>query len=194
MDTRTPPLPLVDAVVIGTSAGGVDALLTLLGGLTAGFRPAVLVVIHVPPDQPSGIAPLLAQRCALPVSEALDKQPVTPGTVVFAPPSYHLLVEPTRTLALSVDDPVRFSRPAIDPLFDSASIAYGARLLALLLTGGSEDGSDGLRAVRARGGTAWVQDPATAVASTMPAAGIATAGADAVLSIEHMALSLAALS
>jgi two-component system, chemotaxis family, protein-glutamate methylesterase/glutaminase len=153
----------------------------------ATFRPAVLAVIHLPPDRPSGIARLIAQRCALPVTEALDKQPVQRGTVVFAPPNYHLLVEPSGTLALSVDAPVRYSRPAIDPLFESASIAYGARLLALLLTGGSDDGSDGLRAVRQRGGTAWIQD-------TMPAAGLASAGADAVLSIERMASSLAALS
>ncbi|ARN21012.1 chemotaxis protein CheB [Piscinibacter gummiphilus] len=194
MDTPVLPLSRIEAVVIGASAGGVDALLSLLTALPAGFRPAVLVVIHVPPDQPSGIAALLDQRCALPVTEALDKQPVPPGAVVFAPPNYHLLVEPTRTLALSIDAPVRYSRPAIDPLFESASIAYGAQLLALLLTGGSDDGSEGLAAVRARGGTAWVQDPDTAVASTMPAAGIASAGADAVLSIERMALSLAAVS
>lgn len=193
MDTSAPSLPLVDAVVIGTSAGGVDALLTLLSALPATFRPAVLVVIHLPPDVPSGIAGLVGQRCALPVDEALDKQPVRGGTVVFAPPSYHLLVEPTGTLALSVDDPVRFSRPAIDPLFESASIAYGARLLALLLTGGSADGSAGLAAVRARGGAAWVQDPDTAVAATMPAAGLAFAGADAVLPIDAMARALAAL-
>jgi len=150
MDTPVLPLSRIEAVVIGASAGGVDALLTLLTALPAGFRPAVLVVIHVPPDQPSGIAALLDQRCALPVTEALDKQPVPSGAVVFAPPNYHLLVEPTRTLALSIDAPVRYSRPAIDPLFESASIAYGAQLLALLLTGGSDDGSEGLAAVRAR--------------------------------------------
>ena len=191
MDTAT--LPHVDAVVIGASAGGVEALLALLGGLPAGFRPAVFVVIHLPPDQPSGLAALLAQRCALPVAEALDKQPVRDGVVVIAPPNYHLLVEPTLTVALSVDDPVRFSRPAIDPLFESASIAYGPRLLALLLTGGSDDGSEGLAAVRQRGGCAWVQDPATAVASAMPAAGLALAGADAVMSIDQMVRALAGL-
>jgi len=137
MDTPVLPLSRIEAVVIGASAGGVDALLSLLSALPQGFRPAVLVVIHLPPDQPSGIAALIAQRCALPVTEALDKQPVASGAVVFAPPNYHLLVEPARTLALSIDAPVRYSRPAIDPLFESASIAYGAQLLALLLTGGS---------------------------------------------------------
>jgi two-component system chemotaxis response regulator CheB len=187
-------LPSIDAVVIGASAGGVDVLRTLLCTLPASFRPAVLVVIHLPPDRPSGIVSLIAARCALPVLEALDKQPIQSGTIVFAPPNYHLLVEPGFTLALSIDPPERFSRPAIDPLFESASIAYGPRLLALLLTGGSADGSDGLAAVRARGGTAWVQDPESAVASTMPAAGIARAGADAVLRVPRLAAALAALT
>ncbi|CAN7346452.1 chemotaxis protein CheB [Rhizobacter sp. LjRoot28] len=187
----TQPFPDVDAVVIGTSAGGVDALLCLLPALPATFRRAVLVVIHLPPDPSTGLVTVLADRCVLPVSEALDKQPVLPGEIVVAPPNYHLLVEPSRTLALSVDPPVCFSRPAIDPLFESAAIAWGPRLLALLLTGGSEDGSEGLAAVRARGGQAWVQDPSTAVARTMPASGLQRAGADAVLTLTQMAERLA---
>jgi len=179
-------LAAAEAVVIGTSAGGVDALLGLLSALPRNFHAPVLVVIHLPPDSPSGLAALFGSRCALPVFEAIDKQPITPGTVVLAPPNYHLLVEPTRTLALSMDEPVFYSRPAVDLLFDSASIAYGSRLLALLLTGGSEDGSKGLAAVRRRGGKAWVQDPLTAVASAMPAAGLALAGADDVLTLSEM--------
>jgi two-component system chemotaxis response regulator CheB len=87
---------------------------------------------------------------------------------------------------------VHYSRPAVDPLFESASIAYGPRLLALLLTGGSADGGEGLAAVRRRGGTAWVQDPDTAVAPTMPRAGLARAGADNVLTIEGMCARFAA--
>ena len=184
-------LSSMEALVVGTSTGGVEALLALLSALPRGFRPAVLVVIHRPPEEPSTLAELLAPRCALPVSEALDKQPVTPGAVLLAPPNYHLLVEPSKTLALSMDPPVRFSRPSIDLLFESASIAYTARVLALLLTGSNEDGSDGLAAIRRRGGKAWVQDPATALASTMPAAGLAFAGADEVLSLPEMCRRLA---
>lgn len=89
-----PRFPDVDAMVVGTSAGGVDALLALLAALTPRFKPAVMVVIHLPPQQPSGLVALLSPRCALPIEEALDKQPVRPGTVVLAPPNYHLLVEP----------------------------------------------------------------------------------------------------
>lgn len=195
----TPPLDFIprrdaDAVVIGASAGGVHALQALLGALDADFAPAVLVVLHLPPSRESLMAELLDAACALPVAEALDKQPVRGGTVTLAPPDYHLLVEPERCLALSVDDPVLFSRPAIDPLFESASAAYGPRLLALLLTGASTDGSAGLAAVRRRGGQAWVQDPASASAATMPAAALAHAGADAVLTLDQMCRHLAARS
>jgi two-component system chemotaxis response regulator CheB len=176
----------VDAVVIGASAGGVDALQALLGALPAGFAPAVLIVLHLPPDRPSAIAELMQHHCALPVSEALDKQPATPGEVVFAPPNYHLLVEPDRTLALSVDEPVLYSRPAIDPLFETAAATYGERLLGVLLTGASSDGSRGVAAIRAAGGQVWIQDPADALASLMPASALAHAGADAVLTLKQL--------
>ena len=181
-----------DALVIGASAGGVEALQAIARSLPADLRAAVMVVLHLPPDRPSGLAELLAPQCALPVAEALDKQPAPCGAVVIAPPDYHLLVEPDGSLALSVDEPVRYSRPAIDPLFESAAVAYGPRLLALLLTGGSDDGSAGVAAVRRGGGTVWIQDPRTAVASTMPAAAIAEAGADEVLTVPEMCRRLAA--
>lgn len=183
-----------EAVVIGASAGGVEALRPLLGSLPAGFAPAVLVVLHQPPDAGGALAGLLDAGCALPVAEAIDKAPVQPGTVVLAPANYHLLVEPERTLALSVDPPVLYSRPAIDPLFESAAIAFGARLLALLLTGASADGSAGVEAVRSRGGTVWVQDPASAYAPTMPASALARSGADEVLGLDEMARRLSRMT
>lgn len=176
----------IDAVVVGASAGGFDALQRLLASLPAGFAPALLVVLHLPPDRPSAVPRLLARQCALPVAEALDKQPLRPGTVVFAPPDYHLLVEPSRTLALSADEPVLYSRPAIDPLFESAAAAFGARLLGVLLTGASGDGSDGVAAIRACGGRVWVQDPADAHVAMMPAMALRQAGADAVLTLAEI--------
>ena len=180
-----------DAMVIGASAGGVQALQQLLAALPAGFVPAVLVVLHLPAGRPSAVVDIMDRRCALPVHEALDKQPLAPGTVVFAPPDYHLLVEPDRTLALSVDPPVLHSRPAIDPLFESAAAVFGPRLLALLLTGASHDGSAGVAAVRRTGGRVWVQDPAEAQVATMPAAALAGAGADDVMDLATMAGRLA---
>jgi two-component system chemotaxis response regulator CheB len=181
-----------DAIVVGASAGGIEALQQLLPALPATFSPAVLVVLHLPAGRRSAVAELMARQCALPVAEALDKQPVAGGQVVFAPPDYHLLVEPGRTLALSIDDPVLYSRPAIDPLFESAAVAYAPRLLALLLTGASADGSAGVRAVRRAGGHAWVQAPGDAKVPTMPAAALQYAGADAVLTLDQLCGRLAA--
>ncbi|MHC5148312.1 chemotaxis protein CheB [Stenotrophomonas rhizophila] len=170
-----------DLVVIGASAGGVSALQALLSSLPTTLALPVLVVLHLPRDRPSHIAGLLDAGCPLPVREAEDKQPLQPGTVTFAPPDYHLLVEDRATLALSVDPPVLFSRPAIDPLFESAADVFGDGVLAILLTGASADGSDGVAAVRQAGGEAWIQCPEEAYSSMMPASALAHAGADAVL-------------
>jgi two-component system, chemotaxis family, protein-glutamate methylesterase/glutaminase len=175
-----------DAIVIGASAGGVELLRRLLGALPPTFGASVLIVLHRPPHGGESLIELLASDCALPVQEALDKQPVMPGNVYIAPPDYHLMVEPGGTLALSIDPPVLYSRPAIDPLFESAAALYGRRLLALLLSGASSDGSAGIASVREHGGTAWVQDPATAYAPTMPASAIARAGADRILDIDQL--------
>lgn len=173
-------------VVIGASAGGVAALGSVLAALPATLPAAVLIVLHLPRDRPSRIAELLDGGCLLPVREADDKQPLQPGTVTFAPPDYHLLVEDQHTLALSMDAPVVFSRPAIDPLFESAAAVFGSEVLAILLTGASHDGSEGIAAVRAAGGLAWLQCPEEAEASTMPAAALLHAGADAVLPLEQL--------
>ncbi|NIJ70698.1 chemotaxis protein CheB [Xanthomonas sp. 60] len=172
-----------DVVVMGASAGGVSALQQVLGALPATWSIPVLVVLHLPRDRPSRIAELLDPGCALLVREAEDKQPLEPGTVTFAPPDYHLLVEDRSTVALSVDEPVMFSRPAIDPLFESAAAAFGEGVLAILLTGASSDGSQGVAAVRAAGGQAWLQCPDEAEASLMPASALKLAGADAVLTL-----------
>ncbi|NID04842.1 chemotaxis protein CheB [Luteibacter jiangsuensis] len=179
------PSPL-EALVIGASAGGVAALQTMLGSLPGSFQAPVFVVLHVPKDRPSGIPELLGGYCALPVLEADDKQPVRPGHVYFAPPDYHLLVESRDALALSMDEPVLFSRPSIDVLFESAAAVYDRGLLAILLTGASSDGSEGVAAVRAAGGKAWIQCPVEAAAPAMPNAALAHAGADAVLRLGEM--------
>lgn len=173
-------------LVIGASAGGVAALQSVLGALPATFPAPVLAVLHLPRDRTSRIAEVLAPCCALPVREAEDKQPLQPGTVTFAPPDYHLLVEDAASVALSVDAPVLYSRPAIDPLFESAAAVFGPQVLALLLTGASSDGSEGVAAVRAAGGHAWLQCPEEAEASMMPASALQHAGADAVLPLELM--------
>ena len=164
--------PRAEAVVIGGSAGSVAALGALLPGLPADFPP-VMVVVHVLPSSTYPLANVFAPNCAVRVVEAEPGAPIERGNVYFAPADYHLLVEPSRCLSLSIEPPVHFSRPAIDVLFESAAEAYGPDLLGVVLTGASPDGARGLRAVVDRGGSAIVQDPATAEVSIMPAAALA---------------------
>lgn len=183
----------VDAVVIGTSAGGVEALSTLLPALPAGMAAAVFVVLHLPRERPSLLVEIFTRRCAVPVREAQDKEPVEAGTVYFAPPDYHLLLDTGPQLALSVDAPVHYSRPSIDVLFHAAADVYGPRLLAMVLTGGNQDGAEGLDAVRAAGGLTAVQDPAEAQAALMPEAALATGVPDFMRPLAGLAALLATL-
>lgn len=161
------------AVVIGASAGAVEALLHVLPQLPRGYPLPVLVVVHVPPQRRNVLASLFAARCPLDVREPDDKEPAAPGTILFAPPDYHMLVEADRTISLSVEGPVQFSRPSIDVLFESAADAYGPGLIGAVLTGANHDGAEGLAAVAAAGGMAIVQDPAQAAYPVMPEAALA---------------------
>jgi two-component system, chemotaxis family, protein-glutamate methylesterase/glutaminase len=187
----------VKALAIGTSAGGIDALGAVLPALPSRLRLPVFVVVHVPPQRASLLVEIFAPRCALAVREAQDKEPVEPGVIYFAPPDYHLLVDRGDRgpqLALSVDAPVNFSRPSIDVLFESAADVYGAALLAVVLSGASDDGARGLAAVVAAGGRAWVQDPAQAYAGAMPRAALARCPAAEVVALEAIGPRLAAES
>ncbi|MFN3792032.1 chemotaxis protein CheB [Massilia sp.] len=158
----------VELVVIGGSAGGVDALISLLPVIPAGFRSTVVCILHVPPDRDSRLAELFELRAALPVREARDKEPLEPGVIYFAGSGYHLSVERDRCFSLSCEPPVQFARPAIDVLMESAADAYGPALAGILLTGANHDGAEGMRRIRERGGLTVVQDPGEAQASAMP--------------------------
>ncbi|WP_322092203.1 chemotaxis protein CheB [Paraburkholderia bannensis] len=184
-----------DAVVIGASAGGVDVLGQILPMLPAHFGAAVLIVLHLPPASPSFLASALSSRCALPVAEPDAGEPIVGGRVYVAPPDYHMLVETAGTqacIALSIGGPVRYSRPSIDVLMESAADVYGARLLGVLLSGANDDGARGLAAIRAAGGTTWAQTPATAAAPQMPEAAIALGAVDATLTPATLGARLAA--
>ena len=161
------------AVVIGGSAGSIEALGEVRPALPPTLQAAVLVVLHLPRERPSLLCSIFRHRCALPVCEPQDKEPVAPGTVYFAPPDYHLLVDAGPQLALSIDPPVHFSRPSIDVLFESAADWYGPRLMAVLLSGANGDGAHGLLAVQRAGGATVVQSPESAVAPAMPQAAMA---------------------
>lgn len=182
-----------EMVVIGGSAGGIEALNVLLGGLPLQFAPAVMIVTHLPPDSPSYLVQAFRHRTPLPVVEPDAGERILPGRVHVAPPGYHMMVEVDRTVALSTEAAVRFSRPSIDVLFESAAAVYRERLLAILLSGANDDGAKGLQRVRAYGGLAWVQAPDTASSPEMPRAAIDRGAADAIFSPQTMAARLAAL-
>jgi two-component system chemotaxis response regulator CheB len=188
----------IAAVVIGTSAGGVEALSILLPALPATLRVPVFVVLHLPRERPSLLVDIFTPRCARPVREAEDKEPVAAGTVYVAAPDYHLLIEEPDLredqnrakgprLALSIDEPVHFSRPSIDVLFESAADVYGRRLLGIILTGGNEDGARGLEAVHRAGGVTVVQQPASAQVPLMAESALKRNPAARVLTLEQIA-------
>jgi two-component system chemotaxis response regulator CheB len=177
-------LPSIDAIVIGASAGGVEALLNILTPLREGFVLPIIVVLHLPDERRSHLAEVFARRVALPVLEASDKTHVEAGTLYFAAPGYHLSVEQDRSFSLSLEDRVHYSRPAIDYLFESAADAYGPGLAAVLLTGANRDGAHGLAQVKRRGGLTVVQDPDEAHAATMPLAALDIHQPDHILTID----------
>jgi len=161
----------IGALVVGVSSGAMAALGALLPRLPAMTPWPIVVVVHVPANQPSLLPSLFSRTCALPAREAYDKLPITPG-IWFAPPDYHLLVAAGEAFALSVDEAVNHSRPSIDVLFESAADVYGDETVALVLTGASSDGAAGAKAIRDAGGFVIAQDPSTAEVATMPAATI----------------------
>lgn len=181
-------------VVVGTSLGGLKALMTLLEALPPGLAVPIVAVQHRGTDgQGQTLAGLLQEYTRLTVLEAEDKMAIEAGAIYLAPADYHLLVESPGRLALSTDAPVRAARPSIDVLFETAAEAYGPRLLAVLLTGASADGAEGVATVKARGGRVIVQDPATAESAVMPAAGIAAAQVDYIVPLEHIGRYVASL-
>lgn len=183
----------VRAVVIGASAGGVAALFQVLGTLPSAFAIPVLCVLHLPDDRHSQLAGVLQRRLHRPVCEARDKERISGGQIYVAGPGYHLSVERDLTLSLSQEEPVHFSRPAIDFLFISAADAYGDGLLGVLLTGANEDGARGLAYIKNNGGRTIVQDPRDAQVALMPEAALALHQPDHILTLSGIGQLLATL-
>jgi two-component system chemotaxis response regulator CheB len=182
----------VEAIAIGASAGGVEALSAILPALTPRCRLSIFVVVHLPRERPSLLSQLFASKCSLTVVEAVDKQPIEPGVIYFAPPDYHLLVDGEH-LALSIDDLVHYCRPSVDVLFQSAADRYGPGLLALVLSGANQDGAAGLKYVAEAGGQTLVQRPDSAVAPQMPQAALAAVPDSMALDLKELAATLGAL-
>lgn len=177
----TSPSSLYAAVTIGASSGGLNALEQVLSVLPGNFPLPIFVVQHLSPKAESFLPTHFETRCALQVKEANDKEIPLPGLVYFAPPNYHLLLEFERTIALSTEERVNFSRPSIDILFTTAAEAYQEELIAIILTGASPDGAVGLKRVKECGGLTIVQDPRTAEADIMPKAAVAASRVDYIL-------------
>jgi len=184
-----------DLVVIGSSLGGLEAVATVLTALPAGFPLPIVIAQHrgAPPAD-GDLAALWQRHTTLAVHEVEDKAPIEPGHVYVAPADYHVLIDTRETLALSTDGPVLWARPSIDVLFESAADAYSERVIGVILTGASADGSHGLSAIRARGGCALVQEPSSAECGTMPRAALAATTVNHVLGLRELGSVLGGLA
>ncbi|MFD9403970.1 chemotaxis protein CheB [Streptomyces sp. NPDC060011] len=174
-------------VAVASSAGGIYALIELLGGLGADFPVPVLVVQHLDRRHRTVIADVLSRRTELAVKLAEADERIEAGTVYIAPPDRHLLAGPEGVLSLSNSELVHFVRPSADLLFESLAGAYGDRAIVCVLTGSGGDGAMGVDAVKSRGGTVIVQDPASAQFRGMPEAAVATGAVDFVLPLGEIA-------
>ncbi|WMJ71843.1 chemotaxis protein CheB [Cytophagaceae bacterium ABcell3] len=161
-----------EVVVIGGSLGGMDAVGKILHDLPYDFAMPIVIVLHRLKNVKSALVPLLDQRSGLPVTEIEDKMEMHNGMVYVAPANYHVLIEKERTFALDCSPPVNYCRPSIDVMFESAAAVLGSKLIGVILTGANHDGSKGLSLISKQGGTALVQDPATAESDIMPVAAI----------------------
>lgn len=169
-------------VGIGTSWGGLAALTKLLGDLPTDFGIPLVLVQHRSKDSERLLVQLLQDATDLRVCEIEDKDPLTPGTVHVAPANYHVLIE-NGYASLTIEEPVRFSRPSIDVMLTSAADTYGSAAIGVVLTGANEDGARGLAHLTKRGGLGLVQDPKTAEIPIMPEAAIRAVPTAEVLSL-----------
>ena len=182
-----------DIIVIGGSAGGLEAMNVIVSGLPADLPAAVFVAVHASPHSPGLLPEIFNHRGPLAAAHARDREPVTPGRIYVAPPDHHLLLEVGRVRVTRGPKENRF-RPAVDPLFRSAALAYGPRVVGVILSGWLDDGAAGLWAVKVRGGVAVVQDPDEAFARSMPEAALRQARVNYRLRVVDIAPSLAELA
>lgn len=185
--------PIDRVVVVAASADGIEAVSRVLGALPAGFPAAVLVVQHRSHRGGSVLARILARRTPLPVRDAVQGASLESGVVYLAPADQHLLVTPDRTLSFSDGRRIRHLLSSANPLFTSAALSIGPRLIAVVLTGSGFDATDGVQAVKAAGGVVIAQDPTTSKFPSMPASAVATGAVDLVLPLEEIGPALCRL-
>lgn len=170
-----------EAVVIGASAGGLNAFTTVLAELPSDFDTPIIIVQHLLDDNESYLSEHLNNICQLEVIEACDKQQIENNKIYVSPPGYHILIESKSSISLSMDTPVNYSRPSIDLLFESAANVFKEKLAAILMTGANDDGARGMKRIHERGGYCVVQDPLSAESSLMPESAIALTEVDLIL-------------
>ena len=198
----SPPVPHVsrepgrggfDVIAVAASAGGLNALTEVLSGLPRTIPAAIVVVQHLDPRHRSLMAEILTRRVSLLVRQAEDGGALEAGTALIAPPDRHLLVNRDGTCSLTRSELVHFVRPSADLLFESVAASYGARAIAVVLSGSGSDGSGGVTAIKKMGGTVVVQEASTSEFSGMPSAAIETGAADFVLALDEIAPALETL-
>ncbi|MDJ0747225.1 MAG: chemotaxis protein CheB [Xenococcaceae cyanobacterium MO_167.B27] len=182
-----------DIIAIAASAGGLNALSTVLSGLPANFPATIVVVQHLDPRHRSLMADILSRRTSLKVKQAQEGDHLEQGMVYIAPPNRHLLVNPDGTLSLTQSELVHFVRPSADLLFDSVAASHKERAIAVVLTGTGNDGTMGVQAINKMGGTVIAQDKETAEFFGMPSAAIETGVVDFVLPLTEIASALISL-
>ncbi len=175
-----------EAIVIGTSAGGLDALARVLPALRPDFPIPIIIVLHISPNSDSYLIEYLNNMCRIEVKEAEDKEKLKAGVAYLAPPDYHLMVEENFYLSLSNSEKINYSRPSIDVLFETASWSYKEKLAGLIMTGANWDGSAGLKVIKEGGGFAICENPKTAAVPRMPESAIQLAKPDIILSLDQI--------
>lgn len=166
------------AIVIGSSAGGIDALSQIIKNLKPSFSIPILITQHIGASSENYLVQHLNKLTHLHVKEATDKEQIAQGYVYLAPPNYHLLVEEDFSISLTVDEKVSYARPSIDVLFETAARAFQNHLIAVILTGANNDGTAGAAVVKQFGGFIIAQEPGSAYIATMPQSVIHNVGAD----------------
>lgn len=169
------------AIVIGGSAGGFQTISPILQRQPKNFPQSILVTLHLHEKSISYFPHHLNKICKLRVKEADEKEAIEPGTVYFAPPNYHMLVEDDHTISFTADEKINYCRPSIDVLFETAADVYAEKLVGVILTGANNDGSNGLKKIKDCGGLTIVQNPKTAAFDEMPRSAIATTQVDHIL-------------
>jgi len=175
-----------EIIVIGVSAGGLEAMRKIIPKLPAGFPCPIAIVQHLHPQSDDFLVTDLNSRSQVTVKQADEKESLKPGFVYFASSNYHLLIENDKTFSLSVCALVNFARPAIDVLFETAAEAFKEKTLGIVLTGANHDGSQGAKKIKEYGGKIIVQDPETAEVDVMPRSTIEATDVDYVMDLEEI--------